>query len=267
MAHLGARAFEDIGGEVVQTTSFILENVHVRDYQSSYKRLVDYNSQDEKENEYLSEKNLYVSSSENFSKIPGSPVAYWVSKAFINIFDKSIPLEKIAYSFQGIITGDNNYFLRLWSEVSNTKVVLNLSNDKKYSVDNVWIPYNKGGEFRKWYGNNGYLLRWANRGQTLTRARTENIDWYFKPCVTWSFVTSGNFSCRYMKDGSLWDVAGSSIFQNGNIPLKYICALMNSKVAQLFFDVTNPTINYQVMNIIALPFINSQNINLMLVYL
>lgn len=261
MAHLGARAFEDIGGEVVQTTSFILENVHVRDYQSSYKRLVDYNSQDGKENEYLSEKNLYVSSSENFSKIPGSPVAYWVSKAFINIFDKSIPLEKIAYSFQGIITGDNNYFLRLWSEVSNTKVVLNLSNDKKYSVDNVWIPYNKGGEFRKWYGNNGYLLRWVNRGQTLTRARTENIDWYFKPCVTWSFVTSGNFSCRYMKDGSLWDVAGSSIFQNGNIPLKYICALMNSKVAQLFFDVTNPTINYQVMNIIALPFINSQNIN------
>lgn len=94
MAHLGARAFEDIGGEVVQTTSFILENVHVRDYQSSYKRLVDYNSQDGKENEYLSEKNLYVSSSENFSKIPGSPVAYWVSKAFINIFDKSIPLEK-----------------------------------------------------------------------------------------------------------------------------------------------------------------------------
>lgn len=261
MAHLGARAFEDIGGEVVQTTSFILENVHVRDYQSSYNRLVDYNSQDEKENEYLSEKNLYVSSSENFSKIPGSPVAYWVSKAFINIFDKSIPLEKIAYSFQGIITGDNNYFLRLWSKVSNTKVVLNLSNDKKYSVDNVWIPYNKGGEFRKWYGNNGYLLRWVNRGQTLTRARTENIDWYFKPCVTWSFVTSGNFSCRYMKDGSLWDVAGSSIFQNGNIPLKYICALMNSKVAQLFFDVTNPTINYQVMNIIALPFINSQNIN------
>lgn len=132
MAHLGARAFEDIGGEVVQTTSFILENVHVRDYQSSYKRLVDYNSQDGKENEYLSEKNLYVSSSENFSKIPGSPVAYWVSKAFINIFDKSIPLEKIAYSFQGIITGDNNYFLRLWSEVSNTKVVLNLSNDKKF---------------------------------------------------------------------------------------------------------------------------------------
>lgn len=261
MAHLGARAFEDIGGEVVQTTAFVFGNTNIKEYQSSFKRLVDYNSQDLKEEEYLKDANLYISSATNFSKIPGSPIAYWVSKAFINIFDKSIPLEKIAYSFQGIITGDNNYFLRLWSEVSNTKVVLNLSNDKKYSVDNVWIPYNKGGEFRKWYGNNGYLLRWVNRGQTLTRARTENIDWYFKPCVTWSFVTSGNFSCRYMKDGSLWDVAGSSIFQNGNIPLKYICALMNSKVAQLFFDVTNPTINYQVMNIIALPFINSQNIN------
>lgn len=261
MAHLGARAFEEIGGEVVQTTTFIFQNNSIKDYLTKFKRLVDYNTQDLKEEEYLKDNNLYITSSNNFNKIPGSPIAYWVSKAFINIFDKSIPLEKIAYSFQGIITGDNNYFLRLWSEVSNKKVVLNLSIDKKYSVDNVWIPYNKGGEFRKWYGNNGYLLRWIKQGKTLTRARTENNNWYFKPCVTWSFVTSGNFSCRYMKDGSLWDVAGSSIFQNGNIPLKYICALMNSKVAQLFFDVTNPTINYQVMNIIALPFINSQNIN------
>lgn len=251
----------------VPICSFVLKNNKTDDL-GYYFRLSDFKGgmevQKKKVLEAIANKNCgyyYETSASNFSKIPGSPVAYWVSKAFINIFDKSIPLEKIAYSFQGIITGDNNYFLRLWSEVSNTKVVLNLSNDKKYSVDNVWIPYNKGGEFRKWYGNNGYLLRWVNRGQTLTRARTENIDWYFKPCVTWSFVTSGNFSCRYMKDGSLWDVAGSSIFQNGNIPLKYICALMNSKVAQLFFDVTNPTINYQVMNIIALPFINSQNIN------
>ena len=242
--------------------SWVTRNNSIR-MNGTYVRLVDYcySRRNMKEQEFFNLKNHFISNDSNFSKIPGSPIAYWVSKAFINIFDKSIPLEKIAYSFQGIITGDNNYFLRLWSEVSNTKVVLNLSNDKKYSVDNVWIPYNKGGEFRKWYGNNGYLLRWVNRGQTLTRARTENIDWYFKPCVTWSFVTSGNFSCRYMKDGSLWDVAESSIFQNGNIPLKYICALMNSKVAQLFFDVTNPTINYQVMNIIALPFINSQNIN------
>ena len=126
MAHLGARAFEDIGGEVVQTTAFVFDNVNIKGYQSNFKRLVDYNSQDAKEEEYLKDENLYTSSATNFSKIPGSPIAYWVSKAFINIFDKSIPLEKIAYSFQGIITGDNNYFLRLWSEVSNTKVVLNL---------------------------------------------------------------------------------------------------------------------------------------------
>lgn len=262
MAHLGARAFEEIGGEVVQTTSFIFENNHIKNYQSGFKRLVDYNSQDGKEDEYLKERNLYVSSSENFNKIPGSPIAYWVSKSFNEIFDKSDPLENIGYSFQGIITGDNNYFLRLWSELDFSNVILDLDNENKDQVNGVWIPYNKGGNYRKWYGNNGYVLRWINGGKTLTRARTENISWYFKPCVTWSFITSGKFSCRYMTQGSLWDVAGSSIFQNGSVPLQYICALMNSKFAQMFFNITNPTINYQVMNIISLPFIYNNQINL-----
>lgn len=259
MAHLGARAFEEIGGEVVQTTSFVFNNYYLKDYISSFKRLVDFKSQNSKEEAYLGDEYLYQTKATNFSKIPGSPIAYWVSNKFCSIFEKSVSLEQIAYSFQGIITGDNNYYLRYWYEVLKAKTFTSLKNEDMYLYNNIWVPYNKGGGYRKWYGNNYYLLRWINGGNGLTRPRTENVDWYFRPCVTWSFITSGNFSCRYMPCGSLWDVAGSSIFQNGTISIKYICALMNSKFAQMFFDITNPTINYQVMNIISLPFINFNN--------
>lgn len=252
----------------VPICSFVLKNEHSNNL-GYYFRLSDFKGgmevQKQKVLEALSNKEcgyFYETSSSNFTKIPGNPIAYWVSKSFNEIFDKSDSLENIGYSFQGIITGDNNYFLRLWSELDFSNVILDLDNENKDQVNGVWIPYNKGGNYRKWYGNNGYVLRWINGGKTLTRARTENISWYFKPCVTWSFITSGKFSCRYMTQGSLWDVAGSSIFQNGSVPLQYICALMNSKFAQMFFNITNPTINYQVMNIISLPFIYNNQINL-----
>lgn len=252
----------------VPICSFVLKNEHSNNL-GYYFRLSDFKGgmevQKQKVLEALSNKEcgyFYETSSSNFTKIQGNPIAYWVSKSFNEIFDKSDPLENIGYSFQGIITGDNNYFLRLWSELDFSNVILDLDNENKDQVNGVWIPYNKGGNYRKWYGNNGYVLRWINGGKTLTRARTENISWYFKPCVTWSFITSGKFSCRYMTQGSLWDVAGSSIFQNGSVPLQYICALMNSKFAQMFFNITNPTINYQVMNIISLPFIYNNQINL-----
>lgn len=254
MAHLGARAFEEIGGEVVQTTSFVLLNDSVEDYKGVYFRLIEPTTQQSKEDMFLIGDNRYESSSTNFSKIPGDPVAYWVSDNFIKALEISQPLGSIAYSFQGMITGDNNYFLRLWHEVSRERMKTNLKNAERAKYDNIWIPYNKGGTFRRWYGNNDYLLRWVRQGETLTRARTENTDYYFREGVTWSFVTSGTFSCRYFPEGALWDVSGSSIFAVKEEPIDYICALMNSKVAQLFFDITNPTINYQVMNVMALPY-------------
>ena len=200
---------------------------------------------------------FYEADQSNFSKIPGSSIAYWVSDAFVKVFKYGKPLEKEAYSFQGIITGNNNYFLRLWHEVSLLKVKVNICNQEKEKFNNAWVPYNKGGGFRRWYGNNEYLLRWIDNGKTLTRARTENSNFYFQEGVTWSFVTSGVFSARYFPQGALWDVAGSSIFATKKLDIRYICALMNSKPAQLFFDITNPTINYQVMNIIALPLLDN----------
>lgn len=125
MAHLGARAFEEIGGEVVQTTSFIFENNHIKNYQSGFKRLVDYNSQDGKKDEYLKERNLYVSSSENFNKIPGSPIAYWIRKSTVKVFKIGINITKYIDTFQGIITGNNDKFLRLWYELNINKIAFN----------------------------------------------------------------------------------------------------------------------------------------------
>ena len=193
----------------------------------------------------------------DFAKIPGSPIAYWVRREFLDVLERSVPLEKQGYSFQGIITGDNQYFLRLWQEVSAEKTKLHLSNHERGEYENIWVPYNKGGAYRRWYGNNEYLLRWTEQGKTLTRARTENVDYYFRPGVTWSFITSGTFSARYFPQGALWDVAGSSIFEKGGLSALSICALLNSKFAQFFFDITNPTINYQVMNILAVPYVEN----------
>ena len=237
------------------TAVTVFRNDHVTGYKGTYNqiKLQDIEN-DEPRNFPVLENRFAQTSTDNFSKIPGSPVAYWVGEKFINVFQSSVPLGSVAYSFQGLITGDNNHFLRFWFEPSEGKLCLHIRNSERHCYDGVWVPYQKGGNYRRWYGNNEYVLRWEDQGKTLTRARTENANFYFKQCVTWSFLTSSTFSCRLAREGTLWDVAGSSIFETGSVSAEYICALMNSNVAQLVFDVTNPTLNYQVMNITSLPY-------------
>ena len=246
----------------VDVCAFVLSNSNCST--GSYFRLEDFKGdmsvQQEKLIEAIGNQKcdyFYETNGNSFTKIPGAPIAYWVQQSFIDAISTSVTLGNKAYSFQGIITGNNKYFLRLWHEVSSKNMKTNIKNAERKEYDNVWVPYNKGGGFRRWYGNNEYLLRWISQGKSLTRARTENSQYYFQEGVTWSFITSGAFSCRYFPEGALWDVAGSSIFATKNVTIEYICALMNSKVAQLFFDITNPTINYQVMNIVSLPYMKN----------
>ena len=235
-------------------TSFI--NTFVKSYRATYNHIKTEDIENGVPREFPVQANRFSQvSSDSYSIIPSTPIAYWVSDNFVKMF-RNPKLDKYGYSFQGMITGDNNYFLRLWYETSKENLIIGLSNEDASKFDNIWIPYNKGGGYRKWYGNNEYTLRWISNGTTLTRARTENRDYYFREGVTWSFLTSGKFSCRCFSNGYLWDVAGSSIFPISSISKYYICALMNSVVAETIFNVTNPTINYQVQNIVALPVAN-----------
>ncbi|MCD8036883.1 MAG: BREX-1 system adenine-specific DNA-methyltransferase PglX [Clostridiales bacterium] len=209
MAHLGARAFEEIGGEVVQTTSFVIRNSHTENYTGKYARLVDYPSQQEKEDAFLSTDHcpLYTAQQSNFSKIPGSPVAYWVSKTMISAFDKGVLLGTIADSKQGLATSDNNRFLREWYEIELDNIKFDSKNiEESVESGKKWFPYNKGGDFRRWYGNNDYVVNWENNGREIRncfdehgklRSRPQNTDFYFRESASWSLITSGTTAFRY----------------------------------------------------------------------
>ena len=166
MAHLGARAFEEIGGEVVQTTSFVIRKSHIADYKGEYCRLIEPTTQQGKEDMFLIGENRYAADQSNFSKIPGSPVAYWVSNHIPEIYAKYPTLESIADVRHGLSTGKNEWFVRMWEEIEWNKVDTTLTNQSE--IDNIqgrYVPYNKGGEFRLWYGNADYVLWYDKQGR------------------------------------------------------------------------------------------------------
>lgn len=260
MAHLGARAFDEIGGEVVQTTAFVNFNSHIKDYKGTYTRLVDIVGENEKKEAFLSGNSRHTAKQENFSKIPGAPVAYWVSENLYKIYATSKSLAHYVHGFQGMITGDNDYYLRFWHEIEENKISFKCkSNNLQAESFKSWLPYKKGGGLCRWYGNNFYVLRWENRGKGLTRARTENRDYYLLEGVTWSYLTSGVFSANYYPNGYLWDVHGSSIFDPNSNNLFYYLGMLNSTVGNYILNVTNPTLSYQVENILGVPMIISND--------
>lgn len=263
MCHLGPRAFEEIGGEVVQTTAFIVEK-DVKDIKGSYYRLIDFSNPKEKEEQYLKAVNEetsnihYLFERNNFNKIPGMPVAYWVDDVIYSAFEKFTPLNKLVYMFQGIITGDNNKFLRLWWEVNKNKIAFD---KEKFDFDNFsqnWIPYNKGGSFRKWYGNQDYVVDWKNGPNDKTRGKAGFRQFYLKEYISWSYITTSTLATRFFPNGFLWDVAGSGIFCNID-DLKYYQAIISSSMGIEILKIINPTMNYQVENVALLPIPNAQN--------
>lgn len=260
MAHLGPRAFEEIGGEVVQATSFVIRNSKIDNYKAIYKRLVDGNSQDEKEELFFNKDNIYESKQENFEKIPGMPVAYWASDAIINAFEENKTIEDFSTVRNGMKTGKNERFLRFWWEVSNLKFNSEISNYLETENEKAkWFPYNKGGTFKKWYGNNDYVVNWKNQGYeifNLAKKEKRNVQDYpnefkFKPSITWSLVTSGKPAFRY-KINNLSDIAGMSVFTEEKY-LRIFLGLLNSKVVLKILNLIAPTINFQSGDISRVP--------------
>lgn len=252
MAHLGARAFEDIGGEVVQTTAFIFSNVNIKNYQSNFKRLVDFNSQDAKKGECLKDTNLYISLATDFNKIPGSPIAYWCSPKVIKVFEQSKSLGELIPVKKGMDTGDNGRFIRLWYEINYSKF-------DKFSHTKKWIPYDKGGIYRKWFGNNDYVLNWEDDGCELkhSKANLRSQHLYFKKSITWNALSSANTCFRASLYNGTFDSAGSSMFPNEDF--EYFLGLMNSVQTQYFLNIINPTLNYGAGSISNTPVIFSPN--------
>ena len=201
--------------------------------------------------EALARKNcgyFYESVQSNFSKIPGSPIAYWVSKGIMDSFVYGELLGNIAEIVTGMSTGDNNSYLRFWHEISEKNI--SIYSDKMEEIDLVktpWIPYNKGGEARKWYGNNDYVVKWKE-SEKFHRPRPTFSHLYLKKGITWSFVTSGMYSARYYPNGFLWDVAGSPCVITNEKLMYYVLGFLSTKIANQILKIINPTINCQVVD-------------------
>lgn len=265
MAHLGPRAFEEIGGEVVQTTAFVLSNAQIPGYRGTYARLIEPTTQAGKEDMFLSETNRYTAQQDNFSKIPGAPVAYWVSERFTNMFKNGIPIDQIALVKQGIIPGNVDAFVRNWHEVSLKRIGFNHTKSDDISrLGYKWFPYNKGGVYRRWFGNIEHIINMENNGYDIQYSgknnnyRLRDPDLYFQDAVTWSKISSGTFSARYMPVGCLFDIAGCCIFCLKTLS-SYVLGLLNSSVAKEILELISPTLNYEVDHLKKIPVIISDN--------
>ncbi|CUX40084.1 BREX-1 system adenine-specific DNA-methyltransferase PglX [Clostridium sp. C105KSO13] len=257
MAHLGPRAFDEIGGEVVQSTTFVMRKTNCDDYIATYLRLVSYPSENGKATEFFNKNNLYCSNQSNFLRIPGKPYAYWSSEAVIGAFSKAAPLSSIAEPRQGVKTLNNDLFLKFWFEVSPENVDYNCSSiEESVSTGKKWFPYNKGGSYRKWFGNNDYVVNWENDGRDMKKLAVEkyhsvtrtitNISYFFLPGLTWSSLSSGNISLRAFDKGFIFDSKGSSMFFTDRTIEKYVLALVNSKISMKFLEFLAPTLDFNI---------------------
>lgn len=272
MAHLGPRAFEEIAGEVVQTTSFVLRNSDINGYRAAYCRLIEPTTQQGKEDLFLSGESRFYSSKLKYSKIPGSPVAYWVSEQLISAFsDKSI--ENFGFAGIGMRTGDNNRFLRLWYEISFCDLLFRCkSRDEQIQSKKRWVPYNKGGEYRKWYGNNEYVVNWFNDGEEIKENTKkvypylDNLGWkisnesyYYKPGITWSGVTIAKNSFRVYEEGFIFDSGANGFFPYECNKRFIFAAYLNNCIAQYILSIINPTINTGSGTVRKIPIIIPEN--------
>ncbi len=261
-------AFEEA---TVPICSFVLKNGKATE-NGLYFKLSDFKGgmevQKQKVLEALANKNcgyFYEADQSNFSKIPGSPVAYWVSSALTQSFIAGTPLGEVAKPRQGMATTNNNRFLRLWHEIPIYNIGFGLNGIDETVGEIKWFPYNKGGDFRKWYGNNDYIVNFQNKGQEVcayidatsavnSKGRVINRDRYFHECMSWSLISSSNIAFRYKPNGFIFDVAGMSCFASHST-LQYLLGLCNSIVVRIILQTLAPTINYQVGDIANIPVI------------
>ncbi|QAT27597.1 BREX-1 system adenine-specific DNA-methyltransferase PglX [Leuconostoc mesenteroides] len=264
MAHLGTKAFEEIGGEVVQTTAFVMQNTQMSDYVGAFVRLVDYDSQKKKQVAYLNavnsteSKNVYRTNQTIFEVIPGRSIGYWISESLVSMFSNG---SRIGETRKGMVTADNPRFVRKWTEVALENTEFNCQSLEAATMSHKkWFAYQKGGTFRRWYGNNSYLVNFRNGGYELLHMKgkgykvgstNHNLNFIFKNAITWSKISSGSFSARQVTGGFIFDDASPFLIPNHT--MLATLALLNSSVTQYILNILNPTLNYSPGTIANIP--------------
>ena len=267
LVHLGARAFEDIAGEVVQTASFVISNTKFSNYRGKYCRLVSEMTQQEKERSFLSHKKEYIAQQENYKKIPDMPISYQLSSSIYSIFEKQQYIGDVASAKQGLGTSDNNSFLRFWTEVNFHNIGFGLSNcEETLDRPEKWFPYIKGGSFRRWYPSKEYVVNYQNNGMAIKSAVlkkypylktpdfvVKNTSSYFGEGITWSDVATGKFSARWVEKGYIFADAGPMLFVPHDPFLKM--GYMNTPVFQTFCDLICQGLHYSTGQIPQIPYL------------
>ena len=271
MAHLGYGTF----GADFGTTSFVILNNRNEKYKSKYVRLADYRNIEDKEKNFNNINLRYLCTYETFLKIPRAPFSYWVNQGILDAFENGKRISDLAVARQGMATSDNDRFVRIWSEVAYNKIGFGCKDSEAALISkSKWFPFNKGGGFRKWYGNNEYIVNWEDDGKEVKEyasslyksyTRTiKSIGYYFKSGATWNAITSSSaLSLRYFEEGFLFSNAGMAMFEESNSKFDSImaCCYLNSKVSNKILELISPTLNYNQGDIAQIPIVMNENYN------
>lgn len=249
MAHLGARAFDEISGEVVQTTAFVIRNLHTKNYQGIYARLVEHINQEWKEKSFLMKTDLHIAKQETFSKIPGTPIAYWASKTFLMKFENASSITKFSdYTASQNKTANNEQYVRFWWEIDSIGQV------------EKWIAYSKGGEYRKHYGNVFHVVDWSDSAREFyKRNPTSNLldeKYWYQEGIAYTDITTRGCSFRYFEGGS-FDMSGPVITFVRDII--YFLGILNSKPFQYYASIANPTLHLQAKDVKGFPILSIED--------
>ena len=282
MAHLGSKAFNEIAGEVVQTTAFVVSKNKLNKYSARYLRLVEYDSEEAKKRAFLSNKkntqNQFLTSIKKISSFPNKIIAYWISPKLAEYFNSKSTLDSFGSARQGLATSDNKRFLRLWFEIDFNKISFNTKSCEETITNGfTWYPYNKGGSFRKWSAIDEYVVNYRNDGKEIKETVLEkypylktpdfvvkNTSTYFQHGITWNDVSTRDFCARWIPDGYIYDAAGPMFFSDNDF---VFLGYFNSKVFQIFANVICQGLHYSTGHIPQIPYIENKESNQQIILL
>lgn len=280
MLHLGPRTFDELSGEVVQSTAFVIKNWVDEKASGTYFRLVEYRNSTEKNKNFLIREHEFRNIRQRkFGKIPGEPIAYWIGENMVRVFESELKIGQEANVGSGLSTTDNDRFLRYWYEVSNQNIDFKCK-DLEMAAQSIkkWFPFQKGGSFKRWYGNLEFVVNWQNDGKDIKKyvisnpkdpktthwsRRIFNTDVYFREGVTWSTISGDKLAARFMPEGTIISNAAGGIFRNkdSNFSTYQILGYLNCKISDYLLNVLNPTLNFSSGLLAKTPIIDIQNFN------